>query len=155
MIKKILPFERLVYNSTLSGEELIPHLKSEIGQNGYSGKVYQNKFEIKRDINYRNSFLPLIKGEVTNTVNGSKINVKMDLIIFAKFFIIIWLGGVLLALLATLYTFFNDGESSINIIFIPAIMFVFGIVLVALGFKYESKKSINDLEKILKAKIQK
>jgi hypothetical protein len=34
-------------------------------------------------------------------------------------------------------------------------MFVFGIVLVALGFKYESKKSINDLEKILKAKIQK
>jgi hypothetical protein len=99
--------------------------------------------------------LPLIKGEVTNTVNGSKINVKMDLIIFAKFFIIIWLGGVLLALLATLYTFFNDGESSINIIFIPAIMFVFGIVLVALGFKYESKKSINDLEKILKAKIQK
>jgi len=37
--------------------------------------------------------------------------------------------------------------------FTPFFMLLFGVVLVSLGFKVESKKSIQDLEKILKAKI--
>lgn len=153
MIRKILPFERLIYNSTLNSEELIQHLKNEISQNGYTGRVYQNKFEIKRNINYRNSFLPTIKGEVIDGINGAKINVKMDLIIFVKFFMSIWLSGVSIALVFALNTLFTDKSSSINIISIPLIMLIAGIAMMLFCFKYESRKSIEDLKKILMAKL--
>ena len=156
MIKKILPFERLIYTSTLQSEELIQHLKNEINGNAYTGKIYQNKFEIKRNINYRNSFLPVIKGEVTGGINGAKVIVKMDLIIFVKIFMCIWLGGVSIAFFAALYTLIYNNESGeipVGVIFIPLFMLVVGITLVVACFKYESRKSILDLEKILNAKI--
>jgi hypothetical protein len=170
MIKKILPFEKLVYRSTLTKEELLAHLQNEIeaeksfgfGANQFSyskpyiGKIYNNTFEIKRAINYRNSFLPLIKGEVKDDVNGSKINVNMKLIEIVKVFMIIWLGGVLVGCLVTSYSLiFKNGLNSEGgmFMFIPFFMLIFGMVLVSFGFKAESRKSIKDLEEILKAKI--
>lgn len=170
MIKKILPFEKLIYHSTLTNEELLAHLQNEIeaeksfgfGVNNYSyskpyiGKIYNNSFEIKRAINYRNSFLPKINGEIKNDINGSKINVKMNLAEIVKVFMIIWLGGVLIACVATLYhIIFNNGINSEGDFFmlIPFFMLIFGVLMVSFGFKLESKKSIKDLEEILKAKI--
>jgi len=170
MLKKLLPFEELVYRSTFSKEELTAHLQNEIeaeksfglGANRFSyskpyiGKVYQNRFEIKKAINYRNSFLPVIKGEIVDDINGSKINVKMGLIDFVKAFMILWLGGVSIACLAVLYNIiFGEGLNSETGIFmlIPFFMLIIGIVMVSFGFNFESRKSIIDLEEILKAKI--
>lgn len=170
MIKKILPFEKLIYRSTLSKEDLLAHLQNEIEaeksfgfgahqfsySKPYIGKVSNSTFEIKRAINYRNSFLPLIKGEIENDINGSKINVKMNLVEIVKVFMIIWLGGVLIGCVATSYNIiFNNGLNSEGgiFMFIPFFMLIFGVVLVFFGFKAESKKSIQDLEEILKAKI--
>lgn len=170
MIKKILPFEKLIYRSNLTKEELLAHLQNEIeaeksfgfGANNFSyskpyiGKIYNNTFEIKRAINYRNSFLPIIKGEIQNDINGSKINVKMSLAEIVKVFMIIWLGGVFIACLATLYTLiFTNGLNSEGrfFMFLPFFMLAIGILMVYFGFKTESKKSEKDLEEILKAKI--
>ena len=170
MIKKILPFEKLIYSSKLTKEELLTHLENEIeaeksfgfGAHNYSyskpyiGKIYNNTFEIKRVINYRNSFLPKINGEIQNDINGSKINIKMDPSEIVKVFMILWLGGVLLGCIATAYNIiFNDGLNSEGRFFmlIPFFMLIFGVVMVSFGFKAESKKSIKDLEEILKAKI--
>lgn len=170
MIKKILPFEKLIYRSNLTKEELLAHLQNEIeaeksfgfGANNFSyskpyiGKIYNNTFEIKRAINYRNSFLPIIKGEIQNDINGSKINVKMNLVEIVKIFMILWLGGVFIACLATLYTLiFTNGLNSEGgfFMFIPFFMLGIGILMVYFGFKTESKKSTKDLEEILKAKI--
>lgn len=170
MIKKILPFEKLIYRSKLTKEELLAHLQNEIEaekpfrfgvynfsySKPYIGKIYNNRFEIKRAINYRNSFLPVIKGEIQNDVNGSKINVKMNLVEIVKVFMIIWLGGVLIACLATSYNliFTNSSNSEGGLfILIPFCMLAFGILMVYFGFKTESRKSIKDLEEILKAKI--
>lgn len=170
MIKKILPFEKLVYHSTLTKEELLAHLQNEIEaeksfgfgainhsySKPYIGKIYNNTFEIKRAINYRNSFLPKINGEIQNDINGSKISVKMNLVEFVKIFMIIWLGGVLIGCLATSYSIiFKNGLNSEGglFMFIPFFMLIVGIVMVSFGFKAESKISIKDLEEILKAKI--
>lgn len=170
MIKKLLPFEKLVYHSSLTKEDLLNHLQNEIeaqksfgfGANNYSyskpyiGKIYNNSFEIKRAINYRNSFLPKINGEIKNDINGSKISIKMNLVEIVKVFMIIWLGGVLIGCLATTYNIiFNNGLNSEGGFFmlIPYFMLIVGIVVVSFGFKTESKKSIRDLEEILKAKI--
>ncbi|WP_445455086.1 hypothetical protein [Flavobacterium sp. HNIBRBA15423] len=170
MIKKILPFEKLVYRSTLPKDELLVHLQNEIEaekpfsfrankfiySKPYIGKIYNDSFEIKRAINYRNSFLPQIKGEIKDDLNGSKITVKMNLIEIVKVFMIIWLSGVLVGCLVISYNliFKNDLNSEgTYFMFTPFFMLLFGVVLVSLGFKVESKKSKKDLEKILKAKI--
>lgn len=169
MLKKILPFEELMYHSKLTKEELFIHLQKEIeaeksfglGAIGYSyskpyvGKVFNNRFEIKRVINYRNSFLPVIKGEIQDAVNGSKVKIKLNLTDFVKVFMIVWLGGVFLACIAVLINFIMNGFDPETgfIIFIPFGMLVFGIIMVSVGFKAESKKSKTDLEEILQARI--
>jgi hypothetical protein len=169
MIKKLLPFETLVYHSTLSREDLITRLENEIEaekpfkfgvfnrsySKPYIGKIQCNTFEIKRVIDYRNSFLPIIKGQIQTHTNGSKIDVKMNLVGIVKFFMIFWLAGVLLSCLVTIYDVVVkngfDDESGF-FMFIPFLMLIFGAVMVSVGFKVESKKSIKDLEQILKAK---
>ena len=170
MIKKFLPFEELVYHSELNKEELLARLDNEIeaeksfgfGAKSFSyskpyiGKIAYDRFEIKRAINYRNSFLPVIKGTIKNDLNGSKINVKMNLIDFVKVFMIVWLGGVSLGCIASTYSLFfrnNTNSETGFFMFVPFIMLVFGIAMGSLGFKAESKKSIADLEELLQAKI--
>lgn len=170
MIKKLLPFEEIVYRSTLTKEELLAHLQNEIeaqkafgfGANRvsyskpYIGKIYDNSFKIQKAIKYRNSFLPIIKGVIKDDINGCKINVKMNLDAFVKAFMIVWLGGVSVACIAALYKilFDNDLESEAQFfIFIPFFMLIVGIAMVSLGFKAESRKNITDLEEILKAKV--
>ncbi|WP_343697209.1 hypothetical protein [Flavobacterium sp.] len=170
MIKKILPFEELFYRSQLSKQDLLAHLENEIeaeksfgfSANNFSyskpyvGKIYGNKFKIKRAINYRNSFLPIIKGEIKEDISGSKIIVKMSLVEFVKVFMIIWLGGAFIACIAVTYNIlFNNGLNSEAGFFmlIPYGMLLLGIAMAGFGFKVESKKSTQDLEKILQAKI--
>lgn len=170
MIKKFLPFEELVYHSKLNKDELLARLDNEIEpekpfsfsaksfsySKPYIGKISYDRFEIKRAITYRNSFLPVIKGTIKNDLSGSKINVKMNLIDFVKVFMIIWLGGVSLGCIASAYSLFfrNNANSETGFfMFIPFIMLLFGVAMVCFGFKTESKKSITDLEEILQAKI--
>lgn len=169
MIKKFLPFEELVYHTTFTKKELLAHLQNEIeAENSfdfginksyskpYIGKIYDNQFEIKRAISYRNSFLPIIKGEIKEDVSGSKIKVSMNLHHYVKIFMIVWLGAVTLASLATAYfLLFDKGPKTEAdpFTFIPFIMLLGGIAMVIFGFKTESKKSIKDLEDILHAKI--
>jgi hypothetical protein len=170
MLKKYLPFEELVYHSNLTKEELLKQLQNEIEveksfgfrannycySKPYVGKIYKNSFEIKRAINYRNSFLPVIKGYIKDDLNGSKIDIKMSLTDIVKVFMIIWLGGVFLACLGVTYTLiFNNGFNTEAgfFMFIPYLMLLGGIGMVIFGFKAESRKSVKDLKEILQAKL--
>ncbi|MEO5775713.1 MAG: hypothetical protein ABIQ27_02340 [Flavobacterium sp.] len=164
MLKKIIPIENLIYQSTLRSEELSAHLKNVIGvglkEDNYStvyiGKVLPKRFEIKRVISYRNSFLPIISGEISDGINGTKVNVNMKLHPFVKTFMIFWLSGTLLASVASTYNFLFSSEPKPDggkMVFIPLLMLVFGIGLVVIAFKAESQKSIKDLEKLLNARI--
>src|SRR5690606_2023790 len=149
---------------------LILKLKNEIGvkkpvqfgsynnqssEKAYIGKVLENSFEIQRAINYRNSFLPQIKGNITTAMNGSNIEIEMRMLPMVKIFMIIWFSFVTFFLIITLLPFLKDNtnaEFGLNTV-IPFIMLIFGILLVTFGFKLESKKSIKDLENLMQAKI--
>src|ERR1700730_11232299 len=43
----------------------------------FLGTVEGHRFRIRRDIQYRNSFLPLIRGRIVSTPTGSRVNVFM------------------------------------------------------------------------------
>lgn len=168
-MKNLLPFEELFYHSKLNKEELLAHLKKEIDAKKpssfdsykfnhlrYTGRIYNNHFEIKRKINYRNLFLPVIKGEIKDDLSGSRVIVKMGLTEYVKVFMIIWLGIVFIVCLGTANQLLFSNEFNPKTDFfmlIPFMMLLGGIAMVMIGFKTESRKSVKDLEEILQAKM--
>lgn len=154
MIKKILPFERIIFQSDLQSQDLMARLRDAILRKEYNGRTIQNEFKIKRIISYRNSFLPIIKGEVKDGFQGSKIQVTMELIGFVKVFMGLWLSIVLLFFFMTVHEmlFVESQELDATALLIPLGMAIAGILLTVLSFKFESRKSIKDLEIILQAK---
>lgn len=60
----------------------------------FLGHVGDNSFAIRRDISYRNSFLPRIKGRVIPTQTGARVSVIMYLHPFTALFMAFWLGRV-------------------------------------------------------------
>jgi hypothetical protein len=172
MIKKILPSKSLVYHSLLTKEELLERLRDaieterindlssrdKINSKPYFGTIQNGSFNIRRVINYKNSFLPQINGEIKEDVNGTQIKVEMKLMNFVKFFMIIWFSFcvffVLIFLLVLLFDKNSNSESGFSII-VPLLMLIFASFLVSSGFESESKKSVKDLEEILITKIKK
>ncbi|MFN4152253.1 MAG: hypothetical protein ACK4IX_15025 [Candidatus Sericytochromatia bacterium] len=163
---KYLPVENVVYKTELKEDEVIRRLSDSIeaeknfrfrifvssSSKPYEGKINSNKFEIKRIINYRNSFLPRIKGEISKESDKTIIKVKMKLHPFLVSFLSIWfisIGFVTIILLLQL--FINATFNPLTLI--PFIMLMFAYVLTMFGFKFESNRSKKDLQKIFKAEI--
>ncbi|MBI1837552.1 MAG: hypothetical protein HYR91_09845 [Flavobacteriia bacterium] len=171
-LKKYLPIENFTLTTNLTFEEINKRLENCIEEKKktifsfssrdsvkpYKGFIKNNSFVITRVINYRNSFLPIISGEIIYTNENPTIKIKMGLPKFIKFFVAFWLGIVGIACLFTLLI----GVLSINNILkhgfspfalIPFGLFVFGFSLIYFCFKYESKISKTFLIDLLKGKI--
>lgn len=150
---KFLPYENYYLTTKLTPSQVTFTLKDNIiapSQNifrfntntakPYEGYLEGNRFEISRIINYRNSFLPIINGQINSYGNGSRIHVKMRMHAFVSALMFVWLGFVTLLgsgiinLLLREKRFYTDG-------FFILFMFLFGYGLTVGGFKYESAKS--------------
>ena len=160
---KLIPYENINYETQLESVEVINKVKRVIkppriirffsidDSKPYEGKVYENHFKINRIISYRNSFLPIIYGTVSNENNKTKINIKIKIHVFVKVFMIIWLGGVSLAFLIGLMTAILTMKLS-YFLFLTMAMLIFGYVMMTVAFKFESKKAKKFLEKLLMLK---
>jgi hypothetical protein len=161
-----LPFENIEYRSRLSLEEIMTRLSDSTEpektfrmnsfgnkpHKPYEGKFDFTSFNIRRIINYRNSFLPRIIGTINKDVNGLTINVKMKLHNAVIIFMFVWCSLAGLFSIMSLSTI--DNSPSFNIINLAPIgMLILGYLLTTFAFKYESKKSISDLEKIFEATV--
>ena len=157
------PYENFYIISDLKPEQVQEHLQKEVepvkgfsfrnifsgsSESYFSGYVVNGTFEFKRIINYRNSFLPQIKGSTETWINGSRVHVKMGMHIAVTVFICIWLGTALLFGVGFLVQELSKGPFEITDLF-PFAMFVFGYILATAGFKYESNKAKNKLVEIL------
>lgn len=160
---KYLPFEKLTFETDLSEDEVKARLLHNVeekkyfrfgkkGNKPYEGYLNGNRFEINRIITYRNSFLPLIKGQIIENNIGTQIQVKMSLYLFVFIFMIFWCGVVGLAFIALFIAAIINNNFQAFIL-IPLGMFIFGYLLTMIAFKAESSKSKKDLKKILKATI--
>jgi hypothetical protein len=119
----------------------------------YEGTITGNTFKISRIIDYRNSFLPVINGEISTFIGKTKISVKMRPALFVLIFLSFWLTivglvclGILFAAIADLQKISEQGFHPI--ILMPFGMFLFGYGLIMFGYKRESKiskKSLIDL----------
>ncbi len=172
-LKNILPFEKYILRTSLSKEEVLKKIADNIQQEQklkisflgedfskpYSGKIIDNTFSMSRNINYRNSFLPFIKGSILNSNGKTEINIIMRPILPVLIFISIWMSIVGIVCISILTVgILNFNEFSINefspAILIPFGMFLFGFLLTYFAFKTESKITKQFLENLLKVEVK-
>lgn len=165
-MRNYLPFENIIYRTQLSQVKAIERLADKVEKekafgigtyNFYSyskpyyGTIYGSRFEINRALNYRNSFAPIIKGELFTHYEGTRIKVSMKPHGLVLVFMIIRFGAVFIGCFVTIIALLTQG---FNLYFlIPFAMLVFGVALILGGFKTESKRSRNDLKEIFQAEI--
>jgi hypothetical protein len=109
----------------------------------FIGTVDKSQFQLRRDIRYKNSFLPQIRGSITSALPGSKVIVRMRIHPFVAVFMCIWLFIAASSFVA------GFSSKHIEIILIPACMCVFGIGLVCGGFYPEAIKARRLLEQAI------
>src|SRR5580693_5061886 len=99
----------------------------------FLGSVENLSFKIRRNIQYRNSFLPIIRGKIVPTPTGSRVDVFMHMHPFSVVFMMVWFGIIL---------FFESKFVDVNIArsFLPIGMAVFGLALSVGGFYFEALK---------------
>jgi hypothetical protein len=108
----------------------------------FIGGVEESDFRLHRDIRYRNSFLPRIRGHVEAIAGGTRIFVTMYLHPLVGVFMLIWLGGVGLGALAVS----TAGQAGTVPTLVPFFMLVFGVALTLGGFYPEAIKARRLLE---------
>src|SRR5258708_30199100 len=116
---KFLTYERFKIRTVLSKQEVLKRLDNAIEpkryfrffgsrEKHYEGKIDGSHFEVSRIIGYRNSFLPMIKGDVQSEISGCSISISMQPHILVIAFMIFWLGGVGGFFLVTLGSFISS-----------------------------------------------
>lgn len=155
-IKSILPFDRYTLITELSQSEVMQRLRENVearrnismmGYNvadhsgkPYAGRVEGNHFEISRVITYKNSFLPVIKGDVNASFPGkTEVMIRMSPGVFVLGFSAVWMLMVLVGCVVVSGIMFYDGFNPM--LLIPFGMLVFGSLLFTVPYKIEAKKS--------------
>ncbi len=153
----LLPYEHFIITTRLTPEVVARKLGQIVGPEPaysifnprpytgkeFSGEISDGKFKMHRNINYRNSFRPEIKGTISKDYNGTKIEVRMTLHIIVIIFLVVFLGfsGLLaFAILPAITNAIKSNDFNYQN-FIPAIMFVFACIITVGGFKAESLRS--------------
>jgi len=144
---KFTPFEKFIIKSNINVLELSSYLlnKTEpkkhfrIKRNNkkpYEGKIEKNSFKINRIINYRNPFLPIIKGQfITQNNKGTNIKISMRVKPFVLLFMIFWSFSPILFFIKF------PPKSIILPIIISIICVIIGYLFLFLPFNYERNKS--------------
>jgi len=99
----------------------------------FQGYINTNEFEVTKIIHYRNSFLPVIKGEVADHDSGTTVTITMRLHPLVLAFMCAWFGlaGLFLLGFAIAASF-----GAIGVL----IMLLFGWALATGGFWFEAGK---------------
>lgn len=158
-----LPYERIVIETRLTPVQVAERLgrvtapgrrlrlfRSSAGEKDFQGTVSDREFRITRDIRYRNSFLPVVRGLIEDTPDGARVEVSMRLHPAVFGFMLLWFGFltstlVLIVVIAAVEQTFSP------FFLVPLGMFAFGYALMTGGFRLESRRSRERLEAILSA----
>jgi len=104
----------------------------------YEGEIRDYTFKIRRIINYRNSFLPVIKGRIYAEGMGSKIEIEMKLEPLVFLFMLFWLGIVGNICIVSLTSMIYERKFSLDLM-VPFGMFTCALLMTFIGFKSETK----------------
>jgi hypothetical protein len=157
-----LPYERLVIETMLTRGEVAARLRevtapgrrlrfrSSAPEMVFQGTVSDRVFRITRVIDYRNSFLPVVRGRIEDAPAGARVEVSMRLHPAVFGFMLFWFG-FLTIILVVIVAIAAIEQTFSPFFVVPLGMFAFGYALTTGGFKVESRRSRERLEEILSA----
>jgi len=163
----LLPLEKFCIDTLLTPTEVQEKMDSVVGRKEgfsfttvfskssykyFSGSVVKGQFEIKRVINYRNSFFPVINGNVEAIPDGSIVDIKMGLHPFVAVFMCLWFGGVAIAVISLIIGSIASGEF-LPALLIPCGMLPFGYLLMIGAFTIERNRAKEKLLEVLEGHI--
>lgn len=152
-----LPFDQFTIKTYLSPDEVRSRLEGVVEAKQhfrrfsfnkkhlpYEGVVTDNSFKVTRIIHYRNSFLPIISGEIKEGLGDTVVEITMKPNLFALIFIAVWLV-IFLTIRASIGGFFffpaPDNTSSAGMFAIGVGIVAFVYLLVNGSFQFEAIKS--------------
>lgn len=154
-----IPYERLMIMTGLSVNEAAAALAESVepkrwwrnpfsrDHKRYQGQVTPDGFEFTRIIHHRNSFLPVIKGQLQPAVRGTLVQLTLSLHPAVLVFWSLWMTTIGLgALLGVASWLTTPGEPAR---LIPLGMFIFGYLLCTLCFNWEARKERQFLAELL------
>lgn len=168
----MLPFlyEHFTIQTTLRIQEIVIKLEDVIepkqffrasrewrpGQKPYEGKVEQDAFSAYPTTDYRKSFVPSIKGKITQEMGGCSITITMHPNIALLLLIALWVGGIGLVFLAELWrlletllqTGFREVPPFLQLV-VSGGMLIFGYGLVYGSYQKEAANSKTFFRKLL------
>ena len=156
----ILPITTVTYKTQLSIKEVIEKLNDCVEpKKGFSllsggagrGKLYEGEisgqtFEVSRIISYRNTFLPVITGNIQQENNATIIEINMRLNKFVSAFLLIW---CVIFAFAVILLITKEVDFFVMFYVMP---FVLLLVFFSV-FKFEVNKSKKDFQQIFEAEI--
>jgi hypothetical protein len=151
---KLLPYEKFSLATTYKPVEVAALVLRETEQRPvnelnfdfnpstrpYIGMLNGLCFKISRSIGYRNSFLPVINGNINPAENGSIVKIKMRLSHPVLIFTCLVLGTIVFVGVTFAFHQFKTGIFD-SIILAPIGMFVFVYGLMMISFKLEANRS--------------
>jgi hypothetical protein len=117
----------------------------------FQGHIEGSSFTIKRVIGYRNSFLPVITGSLSELPKGTRINLRLKPMRRIAIIMTLWFGTAILLLIITVIASLTD-DGSVIAAFIPLAMLAVGVALQHICFNTECERSIEELKSIFEVK---
>ncbi len=106
----------------------------------FVGTITDHRFRIRRAIWYRNSFLPIVLGEVSQQSQGCKIDLILRVSAPVGAFMTLWLAGAFFGAGAAVWYWLQTGDArALFVLFLP----LFGCVLILIGFVPERRKAVS------------
>ena len=114
----------------------------------YQGEISDTEFKISRIISYKNSFLPIIYGNLSETEEGTEIIMKLMPHWFVVIFFLVWCIGFFGPDVSSFLRGDIDSFSFFSLLFVVIFTGMFPYFLYT-----ERKKTLENLKQILKLKL--
>lgn len=160
---RVLPYRRYEIRTSLNQNDALQKLTEAIqpplswwrwsrwvGDGEFYGKVAEGRFRCIRYIAYRNSFIPIVRGEVVSDTNGgSIIRVTMRMYNVVTLFCTVWLAFFALGMMATLLKpAMCEAIFCAENVLIPMFMLAVFAAMMIGGFSTEANKAERFLYRI-------
>jgi hypothetical protein len=152
---KLVPYHRFEITSALKREDVLTAMASRVekrkwfaarwpnsaNDERFDGTMRASGFNVTRIMGYRNSFAPVIDGEVHDAGRFSRIVITMR----PAYIVMVVLGFITLIFVTAFMAL--DGGSSLSGFFLMALFYV----IVLAGFWFEANKTEQTLRRIFQA----
>lgn len=158
---EFIPYQRLIITTDLPKDEVVRRLRDRVGptkrenfvrvdKNIFSGRMGNERFELRLIKDYRNSWTPEVTGTITEKDNTTELTVTLKSNMFVMVFTAVFMLMGLSMLVYEIVDFTGFGDFN----WMTVLFMVFPYGLCWFGFNLDADKSIDGLIKITKGEIK-